>query len=202
MEFVHRASFVAFPHFELRRKADFVFQWIFCTTAVSIVSGGVAERVKTSTFAWYALLMSAFIYPVVVAWTWGGGWLFRLHFVDLAGSGVVHLTGGVAALVGAQVVGPREGRFEAPSSCAVHNMPLVALGTLLLWTGWFGFNAGSIRVTDEQQTALAAHVALNTAISGAAGGITASLVSFALMRKPPGSLKSEAPLHRESMNIR
>eukprot|EP00435_Cladocopium_sp_Y103_P027294 s4038_g6.t1 len=150
------------------------FQWAFCTTTTSIVSGAVAERIRSPTFAMYALCMSSFIYPVVVAWTWGGGWLselLKVGFTDLAGSGVVHLTGGISGLVGAILVRPRAGRFgENAVSFEAHNLPLAVLGTLFLWVGWFGFNAGSLgTLHNGLEASLAAHVAMNTVLAGATG---------------------------------
>eukprot|EP00434_Breviolum_minutum_P036556 symbB.v1.2.032390.t1/scaffold3856.1/size95938/8 len=122
------------------------FQWAFCTAGATIVSGAVAERVKSPTYAVFAFLMASFIYPVIVAWTWGGGWIatvLDVGYMDFAGSGVVHLTGGVAGLMGTIILGPRKGRFENPEEFEIHNLPLVVLGTFSLWFGWYGFNPGS-----------------------------------------------------------
>jgi len=118
--------------------------------------------------------MTGFIYPVVVYWTWSGnGWLTEGGYSDFAGSGIVHLTGGSAALVGAALVGPRAGRWEKPESFAPHNMGLVVLGTFILWFGWYGFNCGSTLSFSTSATAtLAGLVAMNTTISAAAGGLT------------------------------
>lgn len=162
------------------------FQWAFCTAAATIVSGGVAERVKSPTYACYSFVMAAFIYPVVVAWTWGYGWIagfLDVGFMDFAGSGVVHLTGGASAIAGAIVLGPRKGRFENPEEFAPHNMPLVVLGTLSLWFGWYGFNCGStLGMSDAATGAMAAHVAMNTTLSAATGGITA-FIAFYIITK-------------------
>lgn len=164
------------------------FQWAFCTTTTSIVSGAVAERIRSPTFAMYSLCMSTFIYPVVVAWTWGGGWLselLKVGFTDLAGSGVVHLTGGISGLVGAILVRPRAGRFEGnAASFEAHNLPLAVLGTLFLLVGWFGFNAGSLgAMRNGLEASLAAHVAMNTLLSGATGGLTVMLLKWIAVRK-------------------
>jgi len=172
------------------------FQWAFCTAAATIVSGGVAERVKSQTYGAYSFVMAGFIYPVVVAWTWGYGWLITLGgvgFMDFAGSGIVHLTGGVSALAGAVVLGPRRGRFDAgkEEEFAPHNMPLVALGTLSLWFGWYGFNCGSTLGLAGDATgaadfstkgAMAAQVAMNTTLSAATGGITAFALFYAITK--------------------
>lgn len=151
------------------------FQWAFCTAGATIVSGGVAERVKSPTYAAYAFFMTSFIYPVIVAWTWGYGWLsnlFEVGFMDFAGSGIVHLTGGVSALAGTVVLGPRKGRFENPEEFEAHNLPLVVLGTFCLWFGWYGFNPGStLGMSSGSTGAMAAQVAMNTTISAATGGL-------------------------------
>ena len=143
---------------------SFFFQWTFCATAATIVSGGVAERVKFSAYLLYVIVMTTVIYPCIVASTWGGGLftdVFDDSYVDFAGSGIVHLTGGVGALVGAVILGPRTGRFTAESDFHPHSMTLVTLGTLILWMGWFGFNCGS------GSTAQAGLVACNTTVAAA-----------------------------------
>lgn len=161
------------------------FQWAFCTAAATIVSGGVAERVKSPTFGVFAFCMTSFIYPPVVAWTWGYGWLstlFDVGYMDFAGSGIVHLTGGVAALMGTIVLRPRKGRFEplTRDEFVPHNLPLVVLGTFSLWFGWYGFNPGSTLGMDDTVGYLAAHVAMNTTLSAAMGGITVFIVKYFL----------------------
>lgn len=170
------------------RMLQCFFQWAFCTTTTSSVSGAVAERIRSPTFVMYSLCMSSFIYPVVVAWTWGGGWLsefLKVGFTDLAGSGVVHLTGGISGLVGAIIVRPRAGRFQGNAvSFEAHNLPLAVLGTLFLWVGWFGFNAGSVgAMRNGLEASLAAHIAMNTVLSGATGGLTVMLLRWIAVRK-------------------
>jgi len=168
-------------------QLSWFFQWAFCTAAATIVSGGVAERVKSPTYAVYAFTMASFIYPVVVAWTWGYGWLstvLDVGVMDFAGSGIVHLTGGVSALAGTVVLGPRKGRFEAPDEFAPHNLPLVVLGTFALWFGWYGFNPGStLGMSSKETGALAAQVAMNTTLSAATGGLVVFSIRYALMKK-------------------
>merc|ERR1719161_1550800 len=172
------------------------FQWAFCTAGASIVSGGIAERVKFPGYMLFSFTMSAFIYPVVVCSTWGYGWLETFHkdkdgnpiagYIDFAGSGVVHLCGGIGALVGAAIVGKRAGRFEdgEEEEFAPHSQPLIVLGTFILWFGWCGFNSGSTLGMSDAGTALmAAHVMMNTTLSAATGGLTVFLVQFALTRK-------------------
>ena len=163
------------------------FQWAFCTAGATIVSGAVAERVKSPTYAAFAFFMTSFIYPVVVAWTWGGGWLstlFGVGYMDFAGSGVVHLTGGAAGLAGTTILGPRKGRFTNPEEFECHNLPLVVLGTFALWFGWYGFNPGStLTMKSGSDGALAAQVAMNTTLAAATGGITVFLLRYVIMKK-------------------
>mmetsp|Transcript_108314 Transcript_108314/g.151232 ORF Transcript_108314/g.151232 Transcript_108314/m.151232 type:complete len:526 (+) Transcript_108314:65-1642(+) len=163
------------------------FQWAFCTAGATIVSGAVAERVKSPTYAVFAFLMASFIYPVIVAWTWGGGWIatvLDVGYMDFAGSGVVHLTGGVAGLMGTIILGPRKGRFENPEEFEIHNLPLVVLGTFSLWFGWYGFNPGStLGMHDGATGAMAAQVAMNTTLSAASGGITVFILKYAITKK-------------------
>jgi len=157
-------------------EIDFAFQAMFAATAATIVSGAVAERMKFGAYVAVAVAMTAIIYPVVGAWTWGGGWIDALGFQDFAGSTIVHMTGGVAALVGAKILGPRIGKFDPVSGRARaipgHSMPLVALGTLLLFFGWFGFNGGSVLELDGE---LIGAVIVTTALAGGAGGATAGI---------------------------
>ncbi len=157
-------------------EMDFAFQAMFAATAATIVSGAVAERMKFGAYVMTALVMTAIIYPIVGAWTWGGGWVDALGFADFAGSTIVHMTGGVAALVGAAFLGPRLGKYDPktgkPRAIPGHSMPLAALGTLLLFFGWFGFNGGSVLELDGP--AIAA-VIVTTALAGGAGGTAAGI---------------------------
>merc|ERR1719454_1872094 len=159
---------------------DWFFQWAFCVTAATIVSGGVAERLQMGGYLIFTTFMTAFIYPTVGAMTWGAGFLYDMGYSDFAGSGIVHLTGGVGALVGAAVVGPRLGRFDTEEGMdsngtyAPHNVPNAALGTFILWFGWYGFNCGSTLYMEGFASAgSAALVAVNTTLAPAAGGIAA-----------------------------
>jgi len=156
------------------------------------VSGGVAERVQFPGYLVFTIVMTSWIYPVVVHWTWGYGWLsggddYQINptgFMDFAGSGIVHMCGGVGALVGATIVGPRKDRFEEPSEFVPHSMPLVVLGTFILWFGWYGFNCGSTLSMNTASTgALAAQVAMNTTISASVCGLVVLVLRFALLRK-------------------
>ena len=161
--------------------SDWFFQMVFVATAASIVSGALAERVKLWTFFVFTLVLTAFIYPIVGAWTWGGGWLSAMGFQDFAGSTIVHGTGGAAALAGALVVGPRHNKFRddgTVTSTPPSNVPVVTLGVFILWFGWFGFNGGSQLAMGSAADVLAmSHVLVNTNLAGAAGVIAAIAVS-------------------------
>jgi len=160
------------------------FQWAFCSAAATIVSGGVAERVNFPGYCIFSLMMTSFVYPVVVAWTWGYGFLGANNYMDFAGSGIVHMCGGVGALVGAAVAGPRKGRFDNPEAFQSHSLPLVVLGTFILWFGWYGFNCGStLSLPDNATGQLAAFVAMNTTIAPATGGLTVFLLRFGRLKK-------------------
>ncbi|MXY24290.1 MAG: ammonium transporter [Acidobacteria bacterium] len=161
--------------------SDWFFQMVFVATAASIVSGALAERVKLWSFFVFTLVLTAFIYPIVGAWTWGGGWLDAMGFQDFAGSTIVHGTGGAAALAGALVVGPRYNKFLADGSVTntpPSNVPVVTLGVFILWFGWFGFNGGSqLALGSAADVVAMSHVLVNTNLAGAAGVIAAIAVS-------------------------
>ena len=165
--------------------AFWLFQAAFCGAAATIVAGGMAERMKFPAYLAYSFIISSFIYPVVGHWTWGGGWLAQLNFFDFAGSTVVHLTGGATALVGAMILGPRLGRFNADGSANAipgHSVPLASLGVFILWFGWFGFNPGSaLAVGDGELISL---IAINTNLAAAAGAVTTTFLSWTLFGKP------------------
>ena len=157
--------------------SDWFFQMVFVATAASIVSGALAERVKMWPFFLFTFLLTAIVYPVVGAWTWGGGWLAAMGFQDFAGSTIVHGTGGWAALAGVLVVGPRLGKFKRDGTTRAtppSNVVLVTLGVFILWFGWFGFNGGSQLALGSALDAVAmSNVLVNTNLAAAAGVITA-----------------------------
>ena len=160
-------------------EMDFAFQAMFAATAATIVSGAVAGRMKFGAYVVVATAMTALIYPIVGAWTWGGGWLLELGFTDFAGSTIVHLTGGAAAFVAATFLGPRLGKFATDGKPRVipgHSMPLAMLGVLLLFFGWFGFNGGSVLALDG---AAIGAVLVTTALAGGAGGVAAAFFTRA-----------------------
>ncbi len=161
--------------------SDWFFQMVFVATTASIVSGTLAERVKLWSFFLFTLILTAFIYPVIGSWTWGGGWLNQMGFQDFAGSTIVHSTGGWAALAGAIVVGPRLRKFRPDGtvkSTPPSNVPAVTLGVFILWLGWFGFNGGSQLALAGVGDAVAISIILvNTNLAAAAGVMAAISVS-------------------------
>ena len=161
--------------------SDWFFQMVFVATAASIVSGALAERVKMWPFFLFTLALTAVIYPIVGAWTWGGGWLAELGFQDFAGSTIVHSTGGWAALAGVLIVGPRLGKFRRDGSVRStppSNILVVTLGVFILWFGWFGFNAGSqLALGSALDVVSMSNVMVNTNLGAAAGVMAALAVS-------------------------
>jgi Amt family ammonium transporter len=171
-------------------SADFFFQVVFVATAMSIVSGAVAERMKLWAFLAFAVVMTGFIYPMEGSWTWGGNSVFGMYnlgdlgFVDFAGSGIVHMAGAAAALAGVLLVGARKGKYGADGS--IHpipgaNLPLATLGTFILWMGWFGFNGGSVLATASVESANAVAIVFMNTNAAAAGGLIAALVTARFM---------------------
>ncbi len=164
--------------------SDFFFQVVFVATAMSIVSGAVAERMKLWAFLLFAVVMTGFIYPIQGFWKWGGGFLDELGFLDFAGSGVVHMCGATAALTGVLLLGARKGKYGPNGE--VHpipgcNLPLATLGTFILWMGWFGFNGGSeLKISDVGEANAVAMVFVNTN-AAAAGGVVAALLTSQFM---------------------
>ncbi len=175
--------------YPLAVPVDFFFQAAFAATAATIVSGAVAGRTKFVGYLAYSVLLTGLIYPIVVSWNWGGGWLSAREtaFVDFAGSGLVHMTGGFAALVGAIVIGPRIGKYDEngkPKAMPGHSIPLAITGVFLLFIGWFGFNPGS-----QLQADMAVPViAVLTAFAAAAGALAAMVTSWLTMKKPDVSM--------------
>ena len=165
--------------------SDWFFQMVFVATAASIVSGALAERVRMWSFFLFTLLLTAFIYPIVGAWTWGGGWLAELGFQDFAGSTIVHGVGGWAALAGILVVGPRLGKFRRDGTARPtppSNVLIVTLGVFILWFGWFGFNGGSqLKLGSAMDAVAMSHVLVNTNLAAAAGVVAALAVSRPIM---------------------
>lgn len=167
--------------------ANFFFQMVFVATAMSIVSGAVAERMKLMSFLVFCVVLSAVIYPVQGLWTWGGGMLTDWGFVDFAGSSIVHLTGASAALAAVLLLGPRSGKYLSDGSINAlpgSNMPLAALGTFILWFGWFGFNGGSqLALSTIDDANAIARAMVNTNTSAAVGTIATLLFTKLLWKK-------------------
>jgi len=168
-------------------EADFFFQVVFVATAMSIVSGAVAERMKLWAFLAFTVVLTGLIYPIEGFWTWGGGFLSEMGFVDFAGSAIVHGAGAAAALAGVLLLGARKGKYgkngevyPIPGS----NMPLATLGTFILWMGWFGFNGGSqLFIADKANAVAVSQILVNTNAAAAAGAIAALLVCKLLWGK-------------------
>ena len=161
---------------------DFLFQSAFAGTAATIVSGLVAERIKFGEFVIFALVLTAFIYPIAGSWQWNGGWLSEMGFIDFAGSSIVHSVGAWAGLVGAMLLGPRIGKYVGGKVQAIpgHNMSIATLGALILWIGWYGFNPGSQLAMDQWVP----YVAVTTTLGAAGGAIGATVISTITSKKP------------------
>ena len=166
--------------------ADFFFQMVFVATAMSVVSGAVAERKKLWSFLIFATVFTAIIYPLEGSWTWGGGFLSERGFFDFAGSGIVHMAGAVAALASVIMIGPRQGKYDLqgkPKNIPGSNMPLVALGTLILWLGWFFFNGGSqLAFSTIEDADAIGKIFVNTNMA-AAGGLLGAMIMSKLWTK-------------------
>ena len=176
------------PSEGLSVATTFFFQAVFAATAVTIASGAMAERTKFSAYLIFAGVMCAVIYPVVVHMTWGGGWIAERSigdavYSDFAGSGIVHMTGGIAALMGAYFLGPRIGKYDSDGNARAipgHNIPFAIVGVFILWVGWFGFNPGSELLADE----FVMTVAVNTLLAAIAGGVFCTITIWKVAGKP------------------
>lgn len=177
--------------------ADIMFQTVFAATAATIVSGAMAERTKFSAYLIFTVVITLIIYPVSGHWTWGGGWLSELGFIDFAGSTIVHSVGAWVGLAGAMILGPRIGKYGKDGKAKAipgHNIGFGALGVFILWFGWFGFNAGSELAATGDSTSAIARIALTTNLSAAAGAIMAMFVSWARYKRPTLSLSLNGAL--------
>ncbi len=196
------SGFIGAPDFLIRgdygaagsypSTAFIIFQTVFCATAATIVSGAMAERTKFSSYCLYSLLISAVIYPISGHWIWGGGWLAQLGFHDFAGSTAVHMVGGIAALVGAAIIGPRIGKYDADGkSHAIpgHSLTLGALGVFILWFAWFGFNGCStVSISSLESAAQAGSIFITTNLSAAAATLVTMLLTWLRYGKPDVSM--------------
>ncbi|MFP4146102.1 MAG: ammonium transporter [Halorhodospira sp.] len=167
--------------------SDFFFQVVFVATAMSIVSGAVAERMKLWAFLIFAVVLTGFIYPIQGLWSWGGGFLDQLGFLDFAGSAIVHMTGAAAALAGVLVLGARKGKYGPQGEIRAipgANLPLATLGTFILWLGWFGFNGGSeLSLSSAEAANAVGTIFVNTNLAAAGGVVAALLLARALFGK-------------------
>lgn len=174
----------SFTNFD--RCAEFVFNLVFCATAATIVSGAMAERTKFISYCIYSGVISAIVYPIEAHWIWGGGWLAQLGFVDFAGSAAIHMVGGVCAIIGAKMVGPRIGKFDKdgkPKAILGHSMTLGALGVFILWFGWYGFNGAAATSTDYL-----AQIFLTTTIAPAVATCATLIFTWVKNGKPDVSM--------------
>lgn len=179
--------------YPLSVSTDFFFQAAFAATAATIVAGAVAERTKFAAYIVYTILITGLIYPIVVGWYWGEGWLYEQGFEDFAGSGLVHMTGGVAAFMGALIIGARIGKYGPdgkPRAIPGHSMALAFTGVLILFIGWFGFNPGSALQAD-MSVPIVAVLTLFAAISGAVGAL---VMGWILLKKPDPSMSGNGLL--------
>lgn len=188
----HLFSFSFYPDTNIPKECFLAFQTMFCATAATIVSGAMAERTKFSAYIIISIVISLLIYPVEGHWVWGGGWLSELGFHDFAGSTVVHSCGGVIALAGAMVLGPRIGKYTKDGkSVAIpgHNLTIGTLGVFILWFGWFGFNPGSQLSAEGAANATAiSHVFCTTNMAAVMGGVSTMALTWFLYGKPSLSL--------------
>ena len=171
--------------------ADIMFQTAFAATAATIVSGAMAERTNFSAYIIFSIIITLVIYPVSGHWTWGGGWLSKLGFIDFAGSTIVHSVGAWVGLAGAIILGPRIGKYSKdgkPKAIPGHNMVIGTLGVFILWFSWFGFNCGSELSATGESTTNIARVALTTNLAAAAGAVVAMMVTWIQYKRPTLSL--------------
>lgn len=171
--------------------AFLIFQTVFCATAATIVSGAMAERTKFSSYCIYSFIISLIIYPISGHWIWGGGWLAEMGFHDFAGSTAVHMVGGVAALVGAKILGPRIGKYDKngkPKAILGHSLTLGALGVFILWFCWFGFNGASTVSMEGDGIALAGKIFVTTNLAAAVATLTVLVITWIRYKKPDVSM--------------
>ncbi|MBR3044297.1 MAG: ammonium transporter [Oscillospiraceae bacterium] len=194
--FIGKPGFDVFTAYENFDWSNFVFNLVFCATAATIVSGAMAERCKFLSYCIYSGVISALVYPVEAHWIWGGGWLSQLGFHDFAGSCAIHMVGGIAALIGAKILGPRIGKFTKnsdgkvqPNAIPGHNLTLGALGCFILWFGWYGFNGAACTSTGQL-----ASVFVTTTVAPAIATVTCMIFTWVKYGKPDVSMCLNASL--------
>ncbi|MCR4850685.1 MAG: adenylate cyclase, partial [Lachnospiraceae bacterium] len=194
---------VGLPNFDIFTNyagfdwSNFVFNLVFCATTATIVSGSMAERTRFISYCVYSAVISAVIYPIEAHWTWGGGWLAQIGFHDFAGSNCIHMVGGICALIGAAMLGPRIGKYEKDKNGKIvkvnafpgHNLPIAALGVFILWLGWYGFN-GAAATTVEQLGA----IFVTTTIAPAVATVVCMIFTWIKYGKPDVSMCLNASL--------
>ena len=195
--FIGKPGFDIFTAYKDFDFSSFVFNLVFCATTATIVSGAMAERTKFLSYCVYSAVISALIYPIEAHWIWGGGWLAQLGFHDFAGSCCIHMVGGIAALIGAKILGPRIGKFEKDANGKVikvnafpgHNIPLGALGVFILWFGWYGFNGAAATTIEDLGS-----IFLTTTIAPAVATVTCMIFTWIRYGKPDVSMCLNASL--------
>ena len=195
--FIGKPGFDIFTSYSNFDFSNFVFNLVFCATTATIVSGAMAERTKFLSYCIYSAVISALIYPIEAHWIWGGGWLAQLGFHDFAGSCAIHMVGGISAIIGAAMLGPRIGKFTKDKSGKItkvnafpgHNLPLGALGVFILWFGWYGFNGAACKTGDQL-----ASVFLTTTVAPAVATVTCMIFTWIKYGKPDVSMCLNASL--------
>ena len=195
--FIGKPGFDIFTAYKDFNFSSFVFNLVFCATTATIVSGAMAERTKFLSYCVYSAVISALIYPIEAHWIWGGGWLAQLGFHDFAGSCCIHMVGGIAALIGAKILGPRIGKFEKDANGKVikvnafpgHNIPLGALGVFILWFGWYGFNGAAATTIEDLGS-----IFLTTTVAPAIATVTCMIFTWIRYGKPDVSMCLNASL--------
>ncbi|MBQ5311213.1 MAG: ammonium transporter, partial [Oscillospiraceae bacterium] len=195
--FMGKPEYTLFTGYGNFNFSSFVFNLVFCATAATIVSGAMAERTKFSSYCIYSAVISALIYPIEAHWIWGGGWLVTLGFHDFAGSCAIHMVGGIAALIGAKILGPRIGKFETDKDGKVtkvkaipgHSLTIGALGCFILWFGWYGFNGAA--ATDGAQLG---SIFLTTTVAPAVATVVCMIFTWIKYGKPDVSMCLNASL--------
>ncbi len=197
MGIIGKPGFDIFTNYANFDWSAFVFNLVFCATTATIVSGAMAERTKFLSYCIYSAVISAFIYPVEAHWIWGGGWLSQIGFHDYAGSTAIHMVGGISALIGAALLGPRIGKFSRNSKGEItkvnafpgHNLPLGCLGVFILWLGWYGFNGAAATTVDEL-----ASIFVTTTIAPAIATVVCMIFTWVKFGKPDISMSLNASL--------
>ena len=195
--FIGKPGFDIFTAYKDFNFSSFVFNLVFCATTATIVSGAMAERTKFLSYCVYSAVISALIYPIEAHWIWGGGWLAQLGFHDFAGSCCIHMVGGISALIGAKILGPRIGKFKKDKSGKVikvnafpgHNIPLGALGVFILWFGWYGFNGAAATTIEDLGS-----IFLTTTVAPAVATVTCMIFTWIRYGKPDVSMCLNASL--------